>query len=313
MELKTVDGIEILTLVDNSTDISLKSGKGLFRPPRTNPDGAIKSDTLRAEHGLSLLITVKIGKETRRVLMDSGFTPAVVEYNLEFLGIDLSHVRELVISHGHLDHVGGLPSILHKLGKPAVVVVHPDAFLHRFGRSPDGGLHPYPCLLSREELIKAGLEIRESKTPSLVAGGTILVTGEIPRRTSFEKGMRSTLIERDGNLEQDRIPDDQALVINIAGKGLAVISGCAHSGIINTINYAMELTGESKIHLVAGGFHLSDHYQGSPISQTVHEMKKFSPDLIVPMHCTGFEATCSFARELPDSFALNSTGTRIVI
>jgi 7,8-dihydropterin-6-yl-methyl-4-(beta-D-ribofuranosyl)aminobenzene 5'-phosphate synthase len=139
----------------------------------------------------------------------------------------------------------------------------------------------------------------------------ILVTGEVERATGFEKGLPNASLERDGKLEPDAIRDDQALVVNLKDKGLVVISGCAHSGIINTVLYAKKITGVDRIHAVLGGFHLSGPVVEPVIEETITEFKKIKPEVIIPMHCTGWEAIKRFSQAFPSSFILNSVGTKI--
>jgi 7,8-dihydropterin-6-yl-methyl-4-(beta-D-ribofuranosyl)aminobenzene 5'-phosphate synthase len=113
----------------------------------------------------------------------------------------------------------------------------------------------------------------------------------------------------DGRWVVDPILDDQALVINIPDKGLVMISGCAHAGIINTVEYAKKITGISTVHAVLGGFHLTGPAFEPIIRPTIDEMKRIDPDYIIPMHCTGWNAINGFAREMPGKFILNTVGT----
>ena len=121
------------------------------------------------------------------------------------------------------------------------------------------------------------------------------------------------MIRHDGELVQDTFSDDQSLVIDVKDKGLVVISGCAHSGIINSVSYARELTGQRDVCAVLGGFHLSGPAMSPAVAPTIAELKKMSPRLICPMHCTGFGTIARIAGEMPQAFVLNSAGTRITI
>jgi 7,8-dihydropterin-6-yl-methyl-4-(beta-D-ribofuranosyl)aminobenzene 5'-phosphate synthase len=156
-----------------------------------------------------------------------------------------------------------------------------------------------------------GIEVIERRSPSLVAEGAIAVTGEIERVTDFEKGLPNALVERNGKLEHDGILDDQSLVIKLKGKGLLVISGCSHAGIINTMLYAQKITGITTIHAVLGGFHLQGPAFETIVERTIAEFKAIKPKVAVPMHCTGWAAIKRFSEEFPSSFVLNSVGTRI--
>ncbi|MBW2208743.1 MAG: MBL fold metallo-hydrolase, partial [Deltaproteobacteria bacterium] len=157
------------------------------------------------------------------------------------------------------------------------------------------------------------IELIESKTPTPLAGERIMVTGEVERVTSFEKGLPNAVLERDGKIEKDPISDDQALVVNLKGKGLVVIAGCSHAGIINTVFYAQKVTSIQKIHAVIGGFHLSGPYFEKIIEQTIGELKKIRPQFLSPMHCTGWKAIQQMSQEFPEEFILNSVGSMITL
>jgi 7,8-dihydropterin-6-yl-methyl-4-(beta-D-ribofuranosyl)aminobenzene 5'-phosphate synthase len=128
---------------------------------------------------------------------------------------------------------------------------------------------------------------------------------------TYEKGFSRLLVKRGETLEPDPFQGEQALVFNVRGKGLVVVSSCAHAGIINTTRHAQKIAGAEHVHAVLGGFHLSGA-EPALIKQTVADMKRIAPDYIVPMHCTGFEAITAFAKEMPEQFILNTVGTRYV-
>ena len=137
----------------------------------------------------------------------------------------------------------------------------------------------------------------------------ILITGEIPRETSFEKGFMQHRALINGSWQPDPlILDDRAVVINVKGKGLVVISGCAHAGIINTLRYAQRISGTMDVYAVVGGFHLSGKESENRIELTVKELRKLNPKLVVPSHCTGWRGICAIAKALPDVFIWNSVG-----
>ena len=312
LDLKPADQVEILTLVDNYTDLLIPNDERVTRPPLTYGEPVLPTDTLLAEQGLSLLVTVRRGQEEHVIMLDAGYSQVALTHNMDLLGIDAAGIEAIVISHGHMDHTGSLPAILERIGRPVPVVVHPEAFFSpRYFYLPDGGRYSFPLTLDRQELERLGAELIVSADPSLLADETILVTGQVPRVTPFEQAMPNTMLERDGQLERDLIIDDQAIVIHLKGQGLLVISGCAHSGIINTILYAQEITGQSEIYLAMGGFHLTRADPEKVIEPTVAEMERFSPRMVVPMHCTGWAAINRFAEAFPSAFALNTVGARI--
>lgn len=313
VSLKAADRVEILTLIDNYIDLLLPPTDIVTRPPLANKEG-ILADTLLAEHGLSLLVTVYQGEAKHTILLDTGYTKVGVPHNMERLGINAGEIEAIVISHGHMDHTGSLYAILDKLPGRIPLVLHPGAFVHpRYTRAPDGAMRLWPQTLVQDDLEQQNVEIVASKTPTLIAEDMIMVTGEVDRTTAFEKGMPNALLEKDGEFVQDPILEDQALVINLAGKGLVVISGCAHAGIVNTVEYAKKLTGQESIHAVLGGFHLTGPFFEKIHDETVEALKKMAPEVIMPMHCTGWRAIQKFQKEFASNFVLNSVGSKLTL
>jgi len=311
--LKEVDRVEILTVIDNYVDVLLTNTEVITRPPLAIT-GTTPVDTLLAEHGLSLLVTVYEGEEKHTMLFDTGYTKIGVPHNLELLGVDLTQVEAMAFSHGHLDHTGSLYPVLDRIPNKIPLVLHPVAFhAPRFFGLADGRRLLFPQTLVKEDLEKRNIDLVESKTPTPLAGERIVVTGEVERITSFEKGLPNAVLERDGKVEEDLILDDQSLVIHLKGKGLVVIAGCSHAGIINTILYAQKITGIEKVHAVIGGFHLSGPYFEKIIEQTLGELKKIRPQFLSPMHCTGWKAIQQMSQEFPDKFILNSVGSMITL
>ena len=313
VSLKTVDRVEITTLIDNYVDLLLPSTDIIKRPPLSK-EGKVASDTFLAEHGLSLLITVYQNEKKHTILLDTGYTKVGVLHNMERLGINIEEIEAIVISHGHMDHTSSLDGILEKIPNTIPLVLHPGAFQYpRYTRQPDGAKNLWPRTLVRDDLEEKNVDIVESETPTLIADDMILVTGAVERTTPFEKGMPNALMETDGEIVQDPIIDDQSLVVKLNDKGLVVISGCAHAGIVNTVLFSQKATGEKKIHAVLGGFHLSGPFFEKIHEDTIKELKNLDPQVIMPMHCTGWKAIQRFQKEFPESFVLNSVGSKMVL
>ncbi|MEJ2719171.1 MAG: MBL fold metallo-hydrolase [Deltaproteobacteria bacterium] len=310
--LRAVDSVEIVILVDNYVDLLLAGSEQVQRPLLAK-DGLIGAETLIAEHGLALLITVHVGGEEHSVLLDTGYNRDTVRHNMRILGLKLDTLDAVVISHGHMDHTGGLDAVLDNLPADTKVIVHPAAFSQRHLKLPTGGMVKFPPMPEVEQLKRFDVNLVKSAGPLKLANDTVLATGQIPRVTSFEIGFPGAVMEVEGELVTDPIEDDQSLVVNLGEKGLVVISGCAHSGIVNSVLYAQKLTGVSRVNSVIGGFHLTGPVMAPMIEPTIQEMKNLAPELIVPMHCTGPEAVQRFAQEFPDSFVLSSVGTKIVL
>jgi 7,8-dihydropterin-6-yl-methyl-4-(beta-D-ribofuranosyl)aminobenzene 5'-phosphate synthase len=139
----------------------------------------------------------------------------------------------------------------------------------------------------------------------------VLITGEVDRTTPFEKGFAVHQAYRDDAWVPDPlILDDQALIVHVRDKGLVVLTGCGHAGIVNIVRYAQRLTNVSKVHAVIGGFHLSGALFDPIVDATVDALAGIAPDVIVPAHCTGLRAVRAIAGRFPDAFIQNSVGTR---
>ena len=193
------------------------------------------------------------------------------------------------------------------------LLLHPDAFLERKLLLPDGHEVRLPTL-DRNVLSHEGIEFIEERGASYLMGGLVAVTGQIDRSTSFETGFPIHYARVDGRWQQDPlIHDDQALVLHVKDKGLVVLTGCGHAGVINTIRHAQKLSGVQKLYAVIGGFHLTGALFERIIPPTVAALKELSPALIVPAHCTGWKAIHAIARELPQAFVPNSVGTRLML
>ncbi|OQY42333.1 MAG: hypothetical protein B6240_14045, partial [Desulfobacteraceae bacterium 4572_87] len=272
LQLKPVDKVEIVTLMDNYSDVLLQSEGPVARASLAS-GGEIPSDTLLAEHGLSQLVRLGIGGTTRSILFDAGYSPIGVPHNLKILGLDLKEVETIVLSHGHMDHTGSLHAVLESMDRSVPLVVHPEAFhTPRYLKMGDGNQLLFPHTLDRDELRGLGAEIVDSIDPVPLCDDQLLVTGQVERKTAFEKGFPNAFLARNGKEEPDGILDDQSLVVHLKGKGLVVISGCAHAGIVNTVLYARKITGVETIHAIIGGFHLSGPAFEPIIEETISEL-----------------------------------------
>lgn len=194
------------------------------------------------------------------------------------------------------------------------LVLHPDAHLVRTVVGDGGNDEPAQMTLTRQGLPDAGLDLTESERPSLVVEGTMLVTGQVPRVNDFETGWPAHHAYRDGQLTPDPlIRDDQAIVVRVRGKGLVVISGCGHAGIVNMVTHARALTGVERVHAVMGGFHLGPTHFHDRIAPVVDALVQFEPAIIAPAHCTGYRAAYAVYRARPDAFVQDTVGTRVTI
>lgn len=253
-----------------------------------------------AEHGLSILI--ELGG--RRVLFDTGAGKALPN-NLEVLGIGLSTVDAIVLSHGHFDHTGGLNCALAG-AKSAAVYVHPAAFGRKFSRSM-GGFHEITLPHYDEREISRTNKLVLVEGPTQICPGLHL-TGPVPRVTDFED-TGGKFFTDEACTARDELPDDQAAFIDTPA-GTVVILGCAHAGIINTLRYIQQLTDGRPIHTVIGGTHLVNA-NATRMDRTVDELRRLDIRRLMPCHCTGFAAMARLFSEFPATFAPCKVGTVI--
>ena len=265
-----------------------------------------------SEAGLACHIETVVDGRPHSFLFDFGRTFHAVSRNIDTLKIDFDKLEALALSHGHRDHFGGLVELLKsrtdKIPKGIPLYVGEEAFAERgVGKRPDGVTVIHH--LKKEDIEGLGfLKIIEIKDPTPIVSGAYF-TGRIEKVTDYEKGLPGDSVKRGGKFEQDDFIGEQSVVLNAKGKGLVVLSGCAHVGIVNTVKYAQKTTGVGKVHVIMGGFHLTGAKE-ELIQRTVADIKAMGPDYIIPMHCTGFEATVVFAKAMPDQFVLNTSGTR---
>jgi len=311
--LEEVDSVEITILMDNYVDLLMVSSE-IARQPRVGDTVGEKQSRLIAEHGFSALVTVIADGQRESILFDAGLSPDGVLHNIDILETPLADVRAIVLSHGHADHTGALIGLLRRLGKRELpLIAHPDAFLQRKVILPERGEVKLPPP-DRGALLQEGVELIEGKEPSLLLDKRALVTGQVARTTDFEKGFPIHHSLVDGRWQPDPwIYDDQALVFHLRGKGLAILTGCGHAGVINIIRHARKVTGIENVYAVIGGFHLSGPLFEAIIPQTAEELKRAAPQVVVPGHCTGWKAVHAIARAMPDAFIQNSVGTRFVL
>lgn len=260
---------------------------------------------LSGAHGLALLVTARSGDVERTVLVDTGPEAGVVLSNMKTMGIKPETIDLIVLTHCHGDHTGGLVGLVRAIGKQNLpIVAHPSVFRVLLATRPVlryAGIDPQAR--SRVEAL-GGVFILTSDPLALMDGlGT---TGEIPRVTDFEQPDISRVTVDKGRILEDSIPDDLALLASMRD-GLVVITGCSHSGVINTLRRAREITGVSSIQGLAGGFHLLRAGR-SRIEATVDELAHCDPSRIVSGHCTGTEAQFALRQRFGERFEPLVTG-----
>jgi 7,8-dihydropterin-6-yl-methyl-4-(beta-D-ribofuranosyl)aminobenzene 5'-phosphate synthase len=308
--MEEIDSLEILTLQDNYVDLLHDNDSKMVLRARGVKEAEVRNSIL-AEHGFSALASLTVGRKKRSVLFDFGFSKQGVAFNAEALNVDLCNIEYFILSHGHPDHWGGLKEIAKRVRKRNVkFITHPAAFRHpRYRKKDNGRRIMYPCFAEKEVRAMGLIPITTSE-PFLLGDNQVLFLGEIPRKTNFEIGPSDYFYEAQGKEKEDLIEDDTAIAINVKGKGLVIISGCAHSGIINTVKYAQALTGVQQVFVIMGGFHLSIADFDGLIKPTAQAFREINPTFIIPCHCTGRRATLYFEKEMPEKFILNMSGTK---
>jgi len=243
------------------------------------------------EWGLSILVET----EGLNLLIDCGQSISAV-HNADILGIDLSKIDKIILSHGHYDHTGGLRPLLRRMKKRIEIIAHPDGQADHYIGIP----------YRQNELESLGACFKPGTEPTWITG-SMITSGEIPMVTDFEELATNLQVKGAGGFQPDKLLDDQALIIKTEA-GLVVILGCAHRGIINTIYHAQQLTGVKKVHAVLGGCHLINAPQ-ERVRLTINALKELGVERLGVSHCTGLPAASTMAQEFGERFFFNVAGT----
>jgi 7,8-dihydropterin-6-yl-methyl-4-(beta-D-ribofuranosyl)aminobenzene 5'-phosphate synthase len=338
-EIPSVDRLVLTNLVDNVYDIYAKGGRiGNLTITRSTLPYPYGSDVmLLSEHGLAFHLQSFRGDEEKQILLDFALTPRTLTNNYQGLRVDPAKADALIISHGHVDHYGGLLDVARSLkgrAKPGLTLYAGgrDTFCHRWVVQPDGKKLDYGEL-KQDQLEDQGLKVVVAEEPTVVTGHAV-TSGHIPRVTDFEMTPPAARIEagapgsgcestfhfppgtvkveaKPGDLEKDIFWGEHATAYNVKDRGLVVISSCGHAGIINSVHQIQKSTGIEKVHAVVGGWHLAP-YPDEIIAKTVAALKEINPDYLIPMHCTGFRTMMAVQQEMPQKLIMPSTGTSVV-
>ncbi len=256
------------------------------------------------EWGLSMLVEA----DGMKILFDTGSGTAAV-HNAQLMGIDLTTVDRMVLSHGHYDHTGGLYEVLKRAGGKEIIA-HPDVWTRKYGSLDNTPKRYVGIPFVREALEVMGALFHLSKEPVKLSGH-VMTTGEIPMLTDYEVVEKYLCVMEGEELKQDSLDDDLALIID-AEFGLVVILGCAHHGIVNTLKQAKKVTGKELIYAAIGGTHLI-HASKERLEKTAAALQEMGVQHLGVSHCTGFNASAYLAREFGDRFFLNNAGTRLTL
>ncbi len=322
IDLEPVDSVEVTTLMDNLTDVFMpdqgparRIGPGMVpnRSSAVMAEGWVP-DVLIAEHGFSMLLSVRKGDRAHQLLFDTGTSSDGVVENMRRLSLDPGAIEAIVCSHGHFDHTAGLDGLIRVLGRVNMpVVLHPHFWRRRRVVLPGRDPVEIPTT-SRRALEEAGFEVLEGVQPSFLFERSVLVTGEISRVTGYEPGFPPQQAWLDGGWQPDPLVlDEQAVVINVRDKGLVVLTGCGHAGIVNTCRYARSLTGGLPLYATLGGFHLNGPLFEPLIPRVLDDLDEMKPQVLVPAHCTGWRAQHAMSRRFGEAFVPNSVGSRFYL
>ena len=317
-----VDSLEILVIVDNVVD-PLSTN-----PPWVEPEilGLLNRGRIRmlsgssiccGHHGLSLLLKAQIGDVTQTLLFDTGAERQNFERNSKILDVDFSAITDIVLSHGHWDHAGGMEvaveQIVESRGSGHVnCYMHPGMFFQRGMTLPSGVIFPHGSIPTIEDLSRLGAKVICTDQAQFIGNGAFYLSGEIPRVTPYEKGMPTQVrrLNNDAKWEPDPLLMDERYVsVNLKGRGQFIFSACSHAGIINVLKHARNTFPDAAPFAIMGGLHLSGSTEAI-IPETIADMAQFGLDLLAPGHCTGWRAISAMEHAFKDKVIPLAVGKR---
>lgn len=321
-QLAEIDSLRIDVIVDNHCDALSSVPVAVaaeFARLLDRPDPLLSGANICcAGHGLALLLTATRGDRTKQVLFDAGPDPELFERNATVLGLDLSGVDDIVLSHGHWDHAGGLLRALRLIrrGNAKRVGCHVNGGMFvRRGLAVGDRVLEFEPVPSQEELTEAGANLVVSDDDRCLGENWFYLSGEIPRQTSFEEGFVGHLRWDDaqGTWTDDAlITDERYLAVRIRGKGLLVFSACSHAGAVNVLKDARARFSSKRPFALMGGLHLSGLSMERKIGPTIDALHEYGLELIIPAHCTGWRATNEIAKKFgEDRMIFSSVGQQI--
>lgn len=324
-DIDPVESLDVLVIVDNVTD-------GLS----TNPAGVVSEwqglrerNRIRliagpniccAHHGLSLLVQARRGSDVQTLLFDAGPERGTFVRNSRILGVEFDSIHDVVLSHGHWDHAGGLTSAIEQIAAAqgaghVKCHVHPGMFSQRGMKLPSGIVFPMERVPSPDELAGAGTTVINSREPHVAGNGAFYVSGEIPRQTAYETGLPGHMRRSadDADWEPDPlIMDERFVSVHVKDKGQFVFSACSHAGVVNVLRHARAVFPQMPLYGAMGGLHLAGPTE-QIIPQTVADLRQFELKLLAPGHCTGWRAICALEAACPNRVVPLAVGKRFTV
>ncbi len=255
------------------------------------------------EWGLSILVE----SDELAVLLDAGQGISAA-HNAPKLGVDLARIDRIVLSHAHYDHTGGLAPLLRRVNREIEVIAHPGIWVPRQRRRQGEQPQSIGMSYTRRRLEKLGARFNLTSARVRLSEN-IWTTGEIPRSNEYEGLEPDLWTKGDGGWLPDDFPDDQALIVKTR-YGLVVVLGCAHRGMVNTLEYARKLTGTDRVHAVIGGSHLH-HASEERVMLSLDALRGMKVERLGLCHCTGEAVSALFAGEFGSGFTYCHAGTRL--
>jgi len=278
-----------------------------FRVTTIAEDSVAYESPYLGQHGVSFLLTAERDGIIKNVLVDVAQNSTALLENIKSMQISLSCIDAVVLTHCHYDHTQGLGTIIKAIGKKDLpIIAHPDIFRLNFVTDPylrhvgvmDGD--------KKVDIEASGGSLYLTKDPLEIMPG-LITTGEVERVTDFEEAGINLFTIQNNEVKTDPMLDDISVVVNIKGKGLVIVTGCSHAGIVNISRQAIKLTDTEKIHGIIGGFHLIEASE-SRIKKTAKALKEFDPDWVYAGHCTGFRAQVELYNTFKNRFSPLHTG-----